>query len=427
MSMIGKIVISAWMILLASCVDTPSEPNWIDDIRPVLAANCIRCHSTPSIGGAPNTFRLDVYEDDVDENGTLVRRGAGTMAQFLAARVSAGEMPPPFALTPRQQDMIVAWADRAAVGQRPPKGESRGTNTEPDVLLLNPLEESIDGETATFWLDLVDPDGDLLSAFLEARQGESSFMLARNISGRSQQMWDVGTVAAGDYEIVATVEDGTVVREVSLGTLNVSHPDNNAAPSVSILAPESTVIADLDSPAELAVVIDDAQAADALTLRVEAIRGTGDTVLISDAAALRGANTISWDTAGLPPGTYRIVATASDGQEQRSAVFDRIIVSHATTNLRFDDVELILARHCAVCHPGLGDQRVFVPGLVNFLTNYGGPTGAYSLRAKIYTRVVLQQNMPPASARLLDAKHPGPLSEDDRSILGEWILAGAPE
>src|SRR5690606_12961190 len=41
----------------------PANPTWEADVAPILAANCVRCHRSPAVNGAPNNFRLDICEE----------------------------------------------------------------------------------------------------------------------------------------------------------------------------------------------------------------------------------------------------------------------------------------------------------------------------------------------------------------------------
>jgi hypothetical protein len=110
----------AGILLLAACAPgTPDSPTWLADVRPILAGNCIRCHGHPAIGGAPATFRLDLYDDGF-QDGQLVR-GARAMAGFVAARASAREDMPPRGteLSGRQKDILSAWALAPERGERP--------------------------------------------------------------------------------------------------------------------------------------------------------------------------------------------------------------------------------------------------------------------------------------------------------------------
>jgi len=56
------------------------HPNWVDDVAPILYAQCVDCHRQGGIG----PFRLDSYEGAVDEsNPSLLAMQARTMPPFL--------------------------------------------------------------------------------------------------------------------------------------------------------------------------------------------------------------------------------------------------------------------------------------------------------------------------------------------------------
>lgn len=76
-----------------SVPDIPSssvvaKPTYEHDIWPLFNDHCFVCHSHPSDRGAPNNWRLDVYND---ENGIF---GAHTMAGAAINDVKIGKMPP---------------------------------------------------------------------------------------------------------------------------------------------------------------------------------------------------------------------------------------------------------------------------------------------------------------------------------------------
>lgn len=85
------------------------HPTYVDDVKPILDANCIQCHTSPPNEGAPSTFRLDVYETEGDV------LGAGDKADRIAARTESGTMPkggPP--LPQAEVDTLAAWSDDGA-------------------------------------------------------------------------------------------------------------------------------------------------------------------------------------------------------------------------------------------------------------------------------------------------------------------------
>jgi cytochrome c553 len=62
-------------------------PTYDGDVKLILDAYCISCHTSPAAGGAPGYFRLDVF----DTSGGV--SGAHDMAERIVARTTAGTMP----------------------------------------------------------------------------------------------------------------------------------------------------------------------------------------------------------------------------------------------------------------------------------------------------------------------------------------------
>lgn len=124
----------AALLLFAACAPAvPDEPSFQQHVAPILAANCIRCHGTPAIGGAPSTFRLDLYAD------------AAFSAQRSATRTAAGEMPPRFALDDYQIETLARWAELGA-----PRGLPNPGNRPPTAMIVDGV------------IVVEDPDGDVV-------------------------------------------------------------------------------------------------------------------------------------------------------------------------------------------------------------------------------------------------------------------------
>jgi hypothetical protein len=47
----------------------PDNPTYQRDVYPLMSDHCLLCHSSPPNRGAPESFRLDVYEDTGDVLG----------------------------------------------------------------------------------------------------------------------------------------------------------------------------------------------------------------------------------------------------------------------------------------------------------------------------------------------------------------------
>jgi hypothetical protein len=415
------------VLFLVGCGSAPDEPTWNADVKHVLAANCIRCHAVPAIGGAPDGFRLDVYDNTVDERGRPVL-GAGAMAEFIAVRASEGQMPPRFPLRERQRDVLGNWFGLSEAGQLAPKGEEVEGNSEPTMTILTDLGDPVTDESITLEYEIVDPDRDIVHGDLFAQDsGGGLTLISRTLhGGRDTIELDTGALVPGTYDLVAFLKDGNSAPQVTAGSIDIA-ARANTAPRVTVQNPGlHTIIADIDSPFTIDVNIADPDPLDTFSLKVDAIRGE-DVVAIADRNGVGADNTIAWDTTALTESTrWRLRVTVSDGTATRTVWSQEVIISHQTTTLGFADVRVILEEYCGYCHAGTGAEPR-IPFLTHRLEEYDpdGAFGVYDLRALIYRRVVLQKNMPPKSAELLAGQRPMP--EDDRTTLAEWLLAGAPQ
>ena len=89
------------------------DPTWVDDVEPLLVEHCATCHTSPAVGGAPSTFRLDRYVDEGDV------AGAFSMADRIVARAvdfDPSQMPPGSApaLEASDQQTLVRWVETGA-------------------------------------------------------------------------------------------------------------------------------------------------------------------------------------------------------------------------------------------------------------------------------------------------------------------------
>jgi len=218
-----KITAGILLLLLAAAAcspSVPSEPTWVDDVRPILAANCIRCHSPPYIYSARQDFRLDIYDDDLFLDPALGEpvRGAAHMSQqnsFEDVLVTKSTMPPRLPLTDRQVDVLTTWHE---VGE--PKGE-RADNTSPTMTVT-------DGPVVTpgrvgLSYEIEDPDGDIVTGVILADPGGGAD--PDPIVPTNELFVGRGTVRfslpAGNYALTAEIDDGTESVDVELGQVTV--------------------------------------------------------------------------------------------------------------------------------------------------------------------------------------------------------------
>lgn len=205
------------LLLLAACApEVPAEPTWIDDVRPILAANCIRCHSPPYIGGVPEFFRFDIYQDDtyVLPGFTEGVYGAVHMSESgdLTRVVEDGTMPPRFPLGDRQVEVIAAWHEAEE-----PKGEPRAGNAVPTMTLTSDID--IDPGRVGFHYDIADGDGDIVTGVVVADPGggaDPAPIVATNelFAGRGSVRFSLPT---GTFELMAELDDGHERVTVELG------------------------------------------------------------------------------------------------------------------------------------------------------------------------------------------------------------------
>jgi hypothetical protein len=127
---------------------------------------------------------------------------------------------------------------------------------------------------------------------------------------------------------------------------------------------------------------------------------------------------VTWNPTAVPASpSWRIRARLSDGTATTEVVSFPIIVSHAQTGETYDTVKPIVDRLCAGCHNPDGPLPLG--------PDFRGPVDL-RLRAGLAWRKVAQlREMPPESASVVLPDAP-PLTEEERTRLGEWLLAGAP-
>jgi len=113
------------LVALAACVqDVPATPTYQDDVRPILLANCVRCHTpgvdggVPLPGGAkvPTDFRLDRWES------------TGTCPPTPDASVDGGADPCILGVQAKAERIVIRAADE---GTMPPTGPSATASARP--------------------------------------------------------------------------------------------------------------------------------------------------------------------------------------------------------------------------------------------------------------------------------------------------------
>lgn len=409
-SPIALVLLASVGASVAACAPaTPEEPTWLSDVRPILVANCVRCHGYPPIGGAPGSFRLDRYDDEFID-GLLVR-GAATMAPFIAARASErGDMPPRGAfLAQRQKDILARWVpespQRAALGSRP-------GNRRPTATLLP--QRVITETRAQLTVEVSDPDGDLVfGSLLLGDPLRPGYPLR---PGRQTVIIDLGPYPGGRLPLLANLSDDEVAIPVALGAIDIPAKPS-APPSLTVLAPTRDAV--LRGTVDVVFTVEDPDGNVPAVTFVARRPGESREIAL-DGQIRRGMNTLRWDTTQLPEGTnWSLRVTAVDGSITVTVDTPEFIITRATTSDGFADIFPILEDHCQPCHPGVIDPDTKMP-------DFGKLDEIRPFAGLAWRKVVQLREMPPPSTDLVLDPAPPPLSDADRERLGAWLLAGAP-
>jgi hypothetical protein len=206
----------ALIVVIAACTPSaPDAPSFQEDVMPILAANCIRCHGYPSIGGAPDYFRLDSFDPVVIDDAGQTLDGAAFLASEIGRRVRSDDrrMPPRFPLDDYQIETLERWGAMMP----PTRGEPRPDNAAPAMTVT---ETGRTGAIVHLVYDLHDPDRDLVVGELRAI-GVVDRFVAPVQSGRIAVDWDTTGVPAGNYDLEARLDDGAGLSTTIAGTIGV--------------------------------------------------------------------------------------------------------------------------------------------------------------------------------------------------------------
>ena len=209
----------------ASCTaDVPTTPSFQQDIMPILAANCVRCHSYPTLGGAPKDFRLDVFGDtmvrlDGPDAAPTIVLGASSLAGLSASR-SASEarpMPPRFMIEEHQIATLQAWAQLPESGEAR-RGEARPGNHAPTATVA---QIPVTGPVLQLRVTVADEDRDLVVGELWINDGTAERFVGSVRSGTQTVEWLSTGSPVGTYAVTAKIDDGAMVHTVEAGQLTI--------------------------------------------------------------------------------------------------------------------------------------------------------------------------------------------------------------
>lgn len=389
------------LVLPACATELPESPGWGADVKPMLTANCLRCHGSPALGGAPTGFRLDRY---TGADGPLERiQGAAEMREFLVLRADEGHGD----LLEDQRAMLARWD--GSVGEPDPHNQAPVFTPLP----VEDVPEVFDAILIDY--ELRDPDFDTVEG--ELRVG--GVVVDRSLhAGRGRAGFSTASFPEDQVRIEARFSDGSDVWSLDLGEYVTNHRADISS-RVEILEPRRFAILSDDVPTTIVFRVTDVDSPGPFTADVRAVRDPLDPdeapVVIATGFEVPAAGAaIPWPTATLPEGgRWQLTVTVADAAGSGGgAAVDRLIVSHATTDETYASLGDVFAR-CTGCHDG---SRVAGPDLRL-------ESGVRAARAAIYHRVIQQRDMPPRSAELEGVL---PLSDAERDRLAAWLLAGAP-
>lgn len=208
------------LVAAASCLpEVPALPSFQQDVMPILAANCIRCHGYPALGGSPPSMRLDVYGDIAIDDTTRFSGAAG-LAGVIAARVASESepMPPRFPLDDFQIETLQRWARGVAPGEPAPRGAPRPNNRQPHITAERVGQT---GNIVSLRIAIDDSDGDLVAGELRAIINGSERILGPVQSGLAEVRWNATGVEPGAYPVSAHLDDGAQVHVIAVGSITV--------------------------------------------------------------------------------------------------------------------------------------------------------------------------------------------------------------
>lgn len=219
------------LFALAACAPAvPDEPSFQQHVAPILAANCVRCHGVPVLGGAPPELRLDAYNTyerpKRNSIGLEMVVGAQVYSNIIALRVADGErpMPPRFGLDDYQIETLANWDAAGA-----PRGAPNPGNRAPFARVertVRTIEEDGLEIRVRYLIDVVvgDPDPDIVGGALYARLGATVLPLGLVRSGENRIAWETTNIAPGTFALEALLDDGGAEVAVPLGAVTVEAP-----------------------------------------------------------------------------------------------------------------------------------------------------------------------------------------------------------
>lgn len=222
------------LVVATGCMpEVPDAPSFQEDVLPIFAANCVRCHGVPTLGGAPKEFRLDSFANTVITDGQpgpvtcggdpeqpqaeVVICGASTYALLVGARLRNEQrpMPPRFPLDEFQLETVARWV------KNPVRGTSHDDNHRPTMVVQSITQRATN---VTLMIRVDDEDRDLVVGTVYVSVAGRERVVGSVRSGTVDVTWDSAGVTPGPYPLSATLDDGADFYPVRLGILDVEAP-----------------------------------------------------------------------------------------------------------------------------------------------------------------------------------------------------------
>jgi mono/diheme cytochrome c family protein len=441
-----------WLLLpvaLASAcqADVPDSPTYFDDVQPIVRANCARCHGADVRDPKISKFRLDRYVKGDDATFDLWDYAQASGAEVapivrVAVNHEAPVMPPDYALTDRQREILARWVDQGA-----PKGAR--SNRAAEISLVSPTDAATADQVleVTFRAWDADLDGltvQLWAHDLAANAAQDVPLGSSTGAGERSVTIDTGALASKhQFEIYAILDDGfsddpeeNRAKATLLPRLAVDHGARGTAPTVKLLAPNGGEA--LVGQADVTWTATDPDAGDTLTIDLELIRADTGEVAASLASGIPNTGAFRWTipesipvAEGGVPIPYEVRVSATDllgtppNVRRDSSDTPLTIVAATDTSLTWEDVKPIFVTYCIKCH----GQPARTMSLESFrLDKYDAsdpeaPTnsdlGVFEMKGSVYQRMISSSNMPPAA-------EPQPSAQELQNV-GNWIQGGAPK
>jgi hypothetical protein len=399
---VKRLILLLALLVQAACApELPEAPGWGADIKPMLTANCLRCHGSPALGGAPSGFRLDRY---AGEDGPLERvQGAREMLEFLQLRAGEGHGD----LRDDQRAMLDRWDGDV--------GEPSPDNHAPVLTVLAPADLPPVRDAILIDYELRDPDFDTVEGALRVDGVVVDDSLH---AGRGRAGFSTAAFPEDEVRVEAWFSDGSEVWTQDLGMFATGH-DGDISSRVEIVEPRRFALLSDSVPTTIVFRVTDVDSPGPFIGDVRAVRDPLDSseepvVIATGFEVPADGAAIPWPTSALPEGAlWQLTISVGDASGSGGgASVDRLLVTHATTDDTFTTLADVFAR-CTPCHDG---SRVAGPDLRL-------ESSVRASRAAIHRRAIHLRDMPPRSAELEGLL---PLSTAERDRLAAWLLAGAP-